>query len=122
MNLQEKNLYQQIHPIRIATDWLSGFYACYLFWQHEPIPALVMAFIPSLVVSLFVVKNSDLEKLKNSAFGRYYKRIYSKSIDLVRFAGFVVMSVSSWYQEWSGIILGVLIVLATWIYGLFTKS
>jgi hypothetical protein len=80
MNLIEKNLYQQIHPLRLAVDWSSGFAACYLFWQQEIAGGLIVAFIPSLFASMIVMRFVDLERTKNSAFGRYYKRTYKLSV------------------------------------------
>lgn len=122
MNFQEKAIYQQIHPARIFTDWASGIYACYCFWHQQIVLGLVMMFIPSLVVSVLVTRFADLEKLKNSSFGKYYKRIYSKSIDLVRFAGFILMMGGSWLQNWELIIGGFVVVLYTWILGIFTSK
>ena len=122
MNLLEKNLYQQIHPARLFTDWASGFVACYLFWEHDLVFALIVAFIPSLIVSLIVVRFANLEKLKNSPFGKYHKRFYNKTIDAVRLAGFIVMAGGSWFQFFEIAGAGLAIILWTWLYGLFTRT
>ena len=122
MTLQEKSLYQQIHPLRLTVDWASGLTACYLFWMHDMVLGLVIAFGPSLLVSLLVLKFGELEKLKNSAFGKYYKRTYSKTVDLLRFAGFAIMCGSAWYNTLEGIIAGILVIVGTWTYGLFLKK
>lgn len=122
MNLIEKNLYQQIHPVRLAVDWGSGFFSCYLFWHQEIAGALIIAFIPSLFVSMIVMRFVDLEKIKNSAFGRYYKRTYKQSIDLYRFGGFVIMALGSWYHSLPGAAVGLAVIVVTWTYGLFQKK
>ena len=119
MTLLEKNLYQQIHPLRLFTDWTSGLYACYLFWNQELIPGLVLAFGPSLIVSLIILRFTDLEKLKNSRFGRYYKRTYNKTVDFTRFGGFVVMAAGSWNQTIQIVGVGLIIIIGTWTYGIF---
>lgn len=119
MNLQEKNLYQQIHPARLLTDWATGIYGCYLLWQHELVPALVVAFIPSLIISLIVVRFTDLEKIKNSRFGRYFNRTYNKKIDLTRFGGFIIMAAGSWNQMLVIAGFGLVVIIGTWVYGLF---
>lgn len=121
MNLPEKNLYQQIHPLRLATDWITGFAACYFFWQQDAVRALIIAFIPSLIVSLIVIRFADLERLKNSSFGRYFKRTYNKTVDLVRFGGFIIMAVSSWFQDLRFAGVGLFVIIGTWTYGLFRK-
>ena len=122
MNLPEKNLYQQIHPARLITDWSTGLYACYMVWNQEIIPAVILAFIPSLIVSLIIVKFGDLEKTKNSAFGKYYKRIYNRTVDLIRFAGFVIMAGGSWSHSFPTIGVGLAVIVGTWMYGLFSPK
>ena len=119
MTLLEKNLYQQIHPVRLLTDWVSGIFACYLFWNQELTSGLIAAFIPSLLVSLIVLKFTDLEKIKNSKFGQYYKRTYTKTVDFIRFGGFVIMAAGSWIQSIQLAGVGLIIIIATWTYGLF---
>ena len=122
MNLQEKNLYQQIHPARLLTDWSTGLYACYLFWQQELVPGIILAFIPSLVISLIIVRFADLEKLKNSSFGKYFKRTYNRTVDLVRFGGFGLMAVASWQQSFPALCAGLAVIIGTWSYGLLWKK
>lgn len=122
MNFQEKNLYQQIHPLRLFTDWSSGITACYFFWLRDIWLGVTIAFLPSLIISLLVVRFGDLEKLKSSPFGQYYKRTYNKTSDLIRFAGFVILASASWWQLVPGMIAGLLIILVTWTYGLFIKK
>ena len=122
MNLPEKNLYQQIHPARLIADWSTGLYACYLLWHQELIPAMIVAFIPSLIISLIIVRFVDLEKTKNSAFGRYYKRTYTKTVDLIRFGGFVIMAGGSWGQSLPTLGIGLAVIIGTWTYGLFLKK
>lgn len=122
MTLLEKNLYQQIHPVRLFTDWSSGFFACYLFWNQKLIEGLAAAFVPSLIVSLIILRFTDLEKLKNSTFGRYYKRTYNRTIDLIRFGGFVVMASGSWNQSLQIAGVGFIIIIGSWTYGMFQTS
>jgi len=119
MTLLEKNLYQQIHPIRLFTDWSSGLFACYLFWDQKLIEGIAAAFGPSLIVSLIILRFADLEKLKNSTFGRYYKRTYNRTVDFTRFGGFVIMAAGSWSQSIQIAGVGLIIIIGTWTYGLF---
>lgn len=122
MTLHEKNLYQQIHPARLITDWSSGIAACVMFWIHEFWVGILFSVVPSLIVSLFVVRFADLESLKNSRFGRYFKRTYNRTVDLIRFAGFVITASACWWNFIAGIIVGILIIITTWTYGLFVKK
>lgn len=119
MTIQEKNLYQQIHPLRLATDWLTGLGACWLFWQRDIWWGVTLSFLPSLVVSLLLIRFADLEKVKNSRFGAYFHRTYNRTVDLTRFAGFVLLAASSWWQLPAGMAAGLLVIAGTWTYGLF---
>lgn len=122
MNMPEKNLYQQIHPLRLATDWVTGFSACYLLWQQQMVSAIIVAFLPSLVVSLIIVRFADLHKIKQSPFGRYHKRTYTKTVDLIRFGGFVIMAAGSWIMQLPVAGAGLAVIIGTWTYGLFFKG
>lgn len=122
MTLQEKNLYQQIHPARLIADWASGIAACYLFWQNDIWFGVALSFVPSLIVSLLVIRFADLEKIQQSKFGDYFKRTYNKKVDLIRFAGFVVAAGASWWQNIPGVAAGFAVILGTWTYGLILKK
>jgi hypothetical protein len=122
MTLLEKNLYQQIHPVRLIVDWGSGITACYFFWMRDIWTGVAISVLPSLIVSLFVVRFADLEKIQSSPFGRYFKRTYSRTVDIIRFAGFVILAGSSWWHSAPGMIAGLLIIILTWTYGLFIKK
>ena len=122
ITLQEKNLYQQIHPVRLITDWSAGIGACYLFWIQELWFGVALGFLPSLVISLLVFRFADLEKIKNSKFGAYFQRTYNKTADLIRFAGFVILAGASWWHIVPAMVLGFLIIIGTWTYGLLIKK
>lgn len=102
----------------MLVDWSSGITACYFFWEKEIVAGALIAFLPSLIVSLIVVRFANLEKLKNSSFGRYYQRNYSKTVDLIRFVGFITMATGSWYHAVPFIATGFLVIISTWMYGL----
>lgn len=122
MTLQEKNLYQQIHPVRLAADWLTGIGACWCFWQDEIWYGVALSVVPSLIVSLLVIRFADLDKIRQSKFGEYFKRTYNKKVDLIRFAGFVIAAGASWWQNIPGVAAGVAVILGTWTYGLILKK
>ena len=73
----------------------------------------------SIVVSIVLLKNSDLEKYKESAFGNYLKRYMdSRFVDSSRLFGFLLMMIGGWYQLIGLIILGFLIIIIIWSRGL----
>jgi len=123
VTLEEKKIYSQIHPIKLVTDLVTGFGAVYLLWLHYLIVAVCVAFIPSTVVSFYLIAKVNLEKYKNSSFGTYLRRnIASKSSDWIRFGGFVVMLTGGWINMLWLSAVGFLIILYVWMMGLlFTK-
>ena len=107
----------------MCTDIATGFGAVYLLWEQYLVLAVCIAFIPSTVLSMVLIAKVDLEKYKNSAFGVYIrKNMSSKSVDWLRFAGFVVMLIAGW-NHWLWLVgAGFLIVMYCWLKGLITAS
>ncbi len=124
MTLEEKKIYHQIHPVKLLTDIITGFGTVYLLWLHyNLIAAVCLAFIPSTVVSLILIAKTDLEKYKDSPFGRYVRRnMASKSSDWIRFAGFTVMLIGGWINMLWLVAAGFLIILFVWTKGLIFRK
>lgn len=117
MTPQEKSLYHQIHPLKLLTDWSTGIVALVLFWRHALFAALAVAFIPSVLVSIALVRWSDLDKYKQSQFGQYIHTYMTRSMEALRLAGYAVMGVGAWiHQAWT-IPLGLLVILFAWLRG-----
>ncbi len=106
----------------MLTDVISAFCAVYLLWEHYLIIGVCVAFIPSTVLSMVLIAKVDLEKYKNSAFGAYIrKHMSSKTLDWVRFTGFMVMMVGGW-NRWIWLVtIGLCIVLYVWMKGLLPQ-
>jgi hypothetical protein len=121
MNIFDKTLYHQIHPFKLTTDVITAFAAVYLLWLHMIIEGLAVAFVPSLVISLFMLKLMDFEKQKQSRLGKYVKKYMSRGVDTVRSIGFVVMLVGGWFHLLWLIALGFLVIILTWLNGLIFK-
>ncbi len=117
MDFREKQLYHQIHPAKLFTDWSAGFIALYFLWQHNLVVALIIMFVPSFAVSLLMVRYLDLEKYKQSSFGRYVRVYMTRFIEMVRLAGYLVMALGAWYHVFWLIPLGVGIALLGWLRG-----
>jgi hypothetical protein len=123
MNLQDRSLYHQIHPLKLLTDWGTGIFAPYLFWGHNLATALVIALIPSAIVSFVLIRFANLEKYKESSFGKYVHKYIKRQIEATRLAGYAVMAIGAWAHIIWLIPLGLLIILLGWIRGLiFTKK
>ena len=118
MEFQEKKLYHQIHPLKLVTDWVTGVISLYLLWSHQIVTALIFMFVPSILVSIVIIKYVKLEKWKNSSFGIYIQRFMTKGMEAVRFVSFVIMILGAWFHLFSLIFCGLIIILAGWFRGM----
>jgi hypothetical protein len=116
---QEKVLYHQIHPLKLLTDWVIGGVPAYiLVWHHHLVLGVAVAFVPSIVVTLLLVRYADLERYKQSAFGRYVASFMPQSTQGIRFVGAFVAGLGAWWHNPAIIVLGVAITLLAWANGL----
>ncbi len=121
MNVIDKTLYHQIHPFKMVTDVVAAFVAVYLFWLHLLIEGLVVGFVPSLVISFFMIRTMEFDREKQSAFGKYVKRYLGRGADTTRSLGFLVMLGGGWFRMLWLVALGFLIIVAAWVNGLVYK-
>src|SRR5215813_12757016 len=96
MNLQEKILYHQIHPLKLFTDWIAGIIALYPLWQHQLVPALVITLLPPPIASFLLIRFANLEKYKESTFGKYIRKYMTRQAEAIRLAGYIAMAVGAW--------------------------
>jgi hypothetical protein len=122
VDFREKKLYHQIHPLKLATDIGVTPIALYFVWEHRVLPALLVGFVPPLVVSLAMLKwTPDLEKLKRSAFGSYIKKHMSPIIELIRLLTLVPMAYGAWSHDSRFIVVGLVILVVAWCNGLIQQ-
>jgi uncharacterized membrane protein len=117
MTLQEKSLYHQIHPAKLFADWSTGLIALYPFWHHNLLLGLLIAFVPSIISSLVIVRFADLEKYKESKFGRYVRLYMTGAVEAIRFIGYGIMAVGAWVHIVWAIPIGLLIIILAWLHG-----
>lgn len=119
MSFKEKVLYHQIHPAKLATDWLIGGLFAYIFlWHHQLLLGLIVAIIPSVIASMVVIKYVNLNNYRSSVFGRYIKEYMTQLAQVARLVGAVVTGIATWYHNWALIIVGIIIVFIAWGYGI----
>jgi hypothetical protein len=122
MDFNEKVLYHQIHPAKLATDVSGSIVSTYLMWRRRFVAAMLAAFVPAILASVLVIRYVDLERRKHSRFGRYMRRYMDRRVlDAWRFFGQVVMWVGAWYRVGKLVPIGWAIVVATWASGLWRK-
>jgi hypothetical protein len=121
MTLQQKVLYHQIHPAKLAADISASVISGYLMWQHEFWLALVIAFGLAIIASALVIRFLDLAWLADSRLGRYTAWHMTRPIEAWRMGGQIVMWIGTWYHQWATIVLGAALVVAAWMFGLVRK-
>jgi hypothetical protein len=119
---QEKTLYHQIHPLKLATDWATGIAALYSFWEHKIIPRLLIAYVPSVLVSVILLRLADLWRQRDSAFGRYVQKYMTRFAQSARLIGYAVMAAGAWFHLVWLILVGLLVILIAWFWGQFFNA
>jgi hypothetical protein len=117
MTFQEKTLYHQIHPLKLFTDWSTGIVALYPLWQHDLITALVIAVVPTVIISLLLVRFAHLERYEESRFGKYIGKYMTRAMEMLRFVGYGVMALGAWLHLVWLIPLGLLVIVLAWFRG-----
>ncbi len=117
MSLQEKSLYHQIHPLKLLTDWGTGIVALYLLWRHNTVAGLIVAFVPSILVTLAILQWANLETYRQSSLGKYISKYMTRLMEMIRFAGYAVMAIGAWYHLAWLIFIGLLAILLAWFRG-----
>ncbi len=120
MTPKEKQLYHQIHPLKLLTDISAEIISLYLFWRHKLVAGLVLGIIPSVIVSVIMIKWVNLEKYKQSAVGRYLTINMTPFAVTLRILGTIISHIGAWYQPWL-IPLGEGSVTLGWTLGLMLR-
>src|SRR5215207_7712543 len=122
MDFNEKVLYHQIHPAKLAADVGGSLASTYLMWRRWLAYAILAAFVPAVAASVLVIRYADLERRKHSRFGRYMRRYMDRRVlDAWRFFGQVVMWVGAWHRVGKLVPAGLAIVVAAWASGVWRK-
>jgi len=118
----EKTLIHQIHPAKLATDWLSAFLAAWLLWQHHLMLGLAVGILPAPIATVLVMRLVDLEPYRDSAFGRYVLRYMTPLAQAVRLLGAAVFWLAAWFHLPLGMVVGIAVILAGWSWGLAVRT
>jgi hypothetical protein len=118
MNRTDKLLYHQLHPAKLAVDLATSAASSWLLWRGQLWVALLVGWLPSVVVSSGMVRWMDFSRQRDSRFGRYVAHHMTWHAVAIRLAGQVVMWVAAWRHAGWGIAAGALVVIAGWTYSL----
>jgi len=118
MTFREKQLYHQIHPLKLATDISAEIISLYLFWKRKLLAGMLVFLVPPVIVSTLIMRLANLEGYKESAFGRYVRTYMTPPVVMARVLGTIVTHVGAWYRKPGLIPLGLMMVLLGWLRGL----
>jgi len=117
MTPQEKRLYHQIHPLKLATDISAEIVSLYLFWKHRLLAGMLVLLVPPVIASTLIMRLANLETYRQSALGRYIREYMTPSAVALRISGTVITHVGAWFRKPMLIPLGLVTVLLGWLRG-----
>jgi hypothetical protein len=117
MTRWERLLVHQIHPAKLATDISVAVVSTVLFWQHRPIPGLLVFALPAPIASALVLRR-DLTAYCDSAAGRYVLAHMPPSMQAIRSVGAVAVAGGGWRRSPALILAGLALVGLGWSHGL----
>ena len=118
MDLRTKLLVHQIHPAKLAVDWLTTPIALRYFWKHQLLEALGATFLPPMMSSAAILAVADLEPYGRSAAGRYVQKHMTATNTALRVAGLALLVAGAWWHRPVVFPIGVLVILLGWFRGL----
>jgi hypothetical protein len=122
MTRAEKLLYHQVHPFKLLTDVSTSFASSSLLWQGRWLPAAIVALLPSIVVSAWLVAQADLTRYARTPLGRYVAKYMTRKMEVVRLSGQVVMWIgAAAHVPWL-LPLGFMLVVFGWSSALWATT
>jgi len=118
MQFAERVLYHQIHPVKLFTDVSTAFIAAALLWNHRPTPALLVGFLPAVLVSAALMRWANLEPYRASRLGRYVAGFMTHRVEVARFAGLLPLWLGAWFRSPLAMAAGIVWILGCWSWGL----
>ena len=84
--------------------------------------AIAIALLPPIIVSTIIITAVDLERYRQSSFGRYLTTYMSRATEVIRLFGFVLMALGSWFHQAWLPPCGLVVVLLAWLRGIIWRK
>jgi len=108
--------------MKLLTDGSSAVISTWLMWTHRWVAALVVTFLPPVLMSGILIRLGRLHEYRASALGRYVAKNMTHTMEAVRLAGQVLVWLGAWYHVVWLIPAGLAVILAAWIRGWLFRS
>ena len=118
VEVRERVLYHQIHPLKLAVDVSGSLASTILLWKHSLLVGIVVTLLPSIAVSAAMLRWTDLRRQRTSAFGRYVAFHMTRVAEAVRFGGQIVVWVGAWAHSGPAVAGGIATIVFGWTYSL----
>jgi hypothetical protein len=117
MTPRERVLLHQAHPAKLATDVATAAISLALLWSGRLAAALVVMWVPSIAVSVYLVRRGKLNEVRRSRLGRYVLEHMTPVMEALRLAGMVVMALGAWLHLAAELVAGLCMIVGGWLLG-----
>jgi hypothetical protein len=115
MDLKERSLYHQVHPLKLAVDVGTAATSLFLLWQRQLYLALAVMWLPSIFVSAMLIRFGSFENVRDSRVGELLRQRMTHSVEALRFVGLGIAAFGAWFRSAAAIVAGVLLIGACWV-------
>jgi hypothetical protein len=115
MTLREKLLYHKIHPAKLLVDVSALIAAAVLLWQQHLLRAIAVGIVLPALASACVILFADLEKQKDSRFGRYVAGNLTRPVEAALGLGVLLFWGGAWYRSTMVCLAGLIVIALTWV-------
>lgn len=114
-SIRARVLYHQIHPVKLATDVVTGVIALRMLWQHRLTLALIVMFVPPIVVSTLLVARGRFGHLVDTYAGQRMHRMTNLAMAM-RLFGMLITSIAAWRAEPTLLVVGAALIAGVWAW------
>jgi hypothetical protein len=115
-------VWHQAHPVRVAVDALAAAVAVVLFWRHHLVLGVLVAVVPSVGVSAYLLLAAKADDYSRWATTRFFASSLGTPFMLLRLAGIVAAAIGGWYHAWWAVAIGVVAYASSWLRGVAGRA
>jgi hypothetical protein len=117
LDVRQRALYHQVHPLKLATDIATAVVSLFLLAAGHPWSALAVMFVPSILVSALFIRFYDFSKTHASQVGAYLRSYMTPAMQGVRLLGMGIAAWGAWLHGWWLVPLGTAVIVWGWSGG-----
>ena len=117
MIVRDRVRYHQLHPLKLLVDWLTAIAAGGLLWWRRPLTAVVVGFVPSIVVTLIFLSgrpDQSLRAIRNRPIAQAIAPQLSADVNALRFLGLALSWAACWRHRAWLLLAGLFVIVGAW--------